>query len=156
MLDSDGSVHLETNGQTFIYLLQSLWTQQETLPRKHNTIGAEPRRSHDFNFAPVLLELGDGIGSKRDVASNFLHGLGVTHIDTVSCHFNMCHLGVMGIGELTLQLTVFVIAEVIEELEGRASDLFHPFKALFELAIVRRVTEWSRLDVSTFVGGREV
>jgi hypothetical protein len=26
MLDSDGSVHLETNGQTFIYLLQSLWT----------------------------------------------------------------------------------------------------------------------------------
>jgi putative flippase GtrA len=26
MVDSDGSVHLETNGQTFIYLLQSLWT----------------------------------------------------------------------------------------------------------------------------------
>jgi hypothetical protein len=26
MLDSDGSVHLETNGQTFIYLLQSLGT----------------------------------------------------------------------------------------------------------------------------------
>jgi hypothetical protein len=26
MLDPDGFVHLETNGQTFIYLLQSLWT----------------------------------------------------------------------------------------------------------------------------------
>jgi hypothetical protein len=25
MLNSDGSVHLESNGQTFIYLLQSLW-----------------------------------------------------------------------------------------------------------------------------------